>query len=192
MHASLADVMVDLAQNGVEAGAGRLSLLLDEGIDEIKFIVEDDGKGMDAATLAKAEDPFWTDGAKHPGRRVGLGIPFLRQTAEQCGGRTDIVSSPGRGTRVEAVFPAANVDLPPIGDVALLWLQCLSLPGEAGITIRRVLRNPDGVAREYAIDREEVSEALGGLEDAGSLGLLREYVRSLEDSLIREEKNEEE
>jgi hypothetical protein len=186
MHASLADVVADLAQNGIEAGARRLALLLDEGPDEVRIVVEDDGKGMDEEVLAKAEDPFWTDGKKHPGRRVGLGIPFLRQTAEQCGGRADIISAPGEGTRVEAVFPAENVDLPPVGDVVLLWVQCLSLPGGCAMSVRRVLRFPGGEEREYAIDRDEMSEALGGLKDAGALGLLREYVCSLEESLVNE------
>lgn len=186
MHAYLTDIMVDLVQNGTEAGAGRLSILFDQGPDDVKIVVEDDGKGMDEATLTKSADPFWTDGVKHPGRRVGLGIPFLKQTAEQCGGRAEIVSSPGEGTHVEAVFPAANVDLPPVGDVALLWLQCLTLPGDYSMSVRRVLRSSDGGEREYSIERDEVSEVLGGLQDVGSLGLLREYLCSLEDSLQQE------
>ena len=186
MHASLADVLTDLAQNGVEAGANRVEILLDEGPDEIRIVVEDDGRGMDEETLAKAEDPFWSDGEKHPGRRVGLGIPFLRQTAEQCGGRADIVSKRGEGTRVEAVFPAGNVDLPPVGNVVLLWVQCLTLPGAHAMFLRRVLRLHGGTQGAYEIDRDEVSEALGGLEDAGALGLLREYLESLEGSLTDE------
>ena len=94
MHAFLTDIMTDLVQNGTESGAERLSILFDEGPDEVRIVVDDDGKGMDKATLAKSGDPFWSDGEKHPGRRVGLGIPFLKQTAEQCGGRAEITSSP--------------------------------------------------------------------------------------------------
>ena len=60
-----------------------------------------------------------------------------------------------------------------MGDVSLLWLQCLTLPGDYSMTVRRVLRSPDGLEREYSIEREEVSEVLGGLEDAGSLGAFK-------------------
>lgn len=186
MHASLADVLIDLVQNSVEAGALNIAITLDEGQDEISFKVEDDGKGMDQRTLERAEDPFWTDGIKHPGRRVGLGIPFLRQTAAQVGGRVNIDSVPGKGTGVDAVFPADHLDLPPVGNLALLWVQCLTFDGEYGMTIRRRYREPGGLERSYEIDRVELAEALGGLEDAGALGLLRDYIRSLEESLTEE------
>ena len=181
MHASLADILSDLVQNSIEAGAGRILISLEEGPDEIRFSVEDNGKGMDEDTLARAVDPFWSDGVKHPGRRVGLGIPFLTQTAGQCGGKAEIVSKPGKGTRVEAVFPADHLDLPPIGDVVLCWLQCLTLDGDYAMEIRRIRRESDGRISAYDIDRDEVADALGGLVDAGSLGLLREYIESLEE-----------
>jgi len=187
MHASLADILADLAQNSVEAGARRITISFSEKPDEIRFTVADDGKGMDEGTLAKALDPFWSDGVKHPGRRVGLGIPFLRQTADQCGGQADIVSKPGEGTRIEAVFPADNVDLPPVGNLALLWLQCLSFEGSYGMEIHR-RRELVGREDAYRIDRDEMSDALGGLEDIGALGLLKEYIVSLEESLNEEQR----
>ncbi len=189
MHASLADVLTDLVQNSVEAGAENIAVTLDEGPDEIRFMVEDDGKGMDRGTLEKAEDPFWTDGIKHPGRRVGLGIPFLRQMAEQTGGRVDIDSVPGKGTTVEAVLPASHLDLPPLGDTVLLWMQCLTFGGDYNIGIRRIRRGSGSPEGLYEIDRAELSDALGNLEDAGALGLLRDYLNSLEESL--NEENEE-
>jgi len=183
MHASLADVLTDLVQNSVEADSDRVTVVLDEGDDVIRISVEDNGPGMDEATLAKAEDPFWSDGVKHPGRRVGLGLPFLKQTAQQCGGRAELVSRPGLGTRVEGSFPADHWDRPPLGDVVLLWVQCLTLDGAKTMSIRRIRRWNDGRVRSYEIERDEVSEALGGLDDAGALGLLRDYVRSLEDEI---------
>jgi anti-sigma regulatory factor (Ser/Thr protein kinase) len=187
MHASLADILADLTQNSVEAGAGRITVSFSEKSDEIRFSVLDDGKGMDEGTLAKALDPFWSDGIKHPGRRVGLGIPFLRQTADQCGGRVEITSTPGKGTRVEAIFPADNVDLPPVGNLVLLWVQCLSFDGSYGMEIHR-RREFDGREDTYRIDRDQMIEALGGLEDVGALGLLKEYIVSLEESLNEEQR----
>jgi hypothetical protein len=186
MHASLADVLTDLVQNSVEAGAVNIGIIFDEGFDVIRFLVKDDGKGMDKGTLERAEDPFWTDGIKHPGRRVGLGIPFLRQMAEITGGRIEIDSTPGKGTAVDAEFPADHLDLPPVGDLALLWTQCLTFSGDYNMNIRRLRRDSSGRERLYEVNRAEVSEVLGGLEDAGALGLLREYISSLEESLTEE------
>lgn len=176
MHASLADILTDLVQNSIEAGSNLVNIVFIEDIKSIRFTVEDNGRGMNKGTLERADDPFRTDGIKHPGRRVGLGIPFLRQTAEQVGGRVDINSSIGKGTRVEAEFPADHL--------VQLWVQCLSFGGDYEMTIRRVRRDSDDRESLYDINRTELSEALGGLEDAGALGLLMEYVRSLEESLM--------
>ena len=181
MHAALSDILSDLVQNSVEAGASEIRVVFYESPAEVGFSVEDNGKGMDKAELERASDPFRSDGEKHPGRRVGLGIPFLRQCAEQTGGRVDIDSSPGKGTRVKAVFPASHLDLPPSGDIVLLWLQCLTFDGDFNIRIHRSRKDAADGTDEYRIDRAEVSEALGGLEDAGALGLLREYLVSLEE-----------
>jgi anti-sigma regulatory factor (Ser/Thr protein kinase) len=181
MHASLGDVLSDLVQNGIEAGASCLQVDFESDYREIRFSVEDDGRGMDAEALQRADDPFHSDGIKHPGRRVGLGIPFLRQTAQQTGGSVDIESVPGKGTRVEAVFNASHLDLPPVGSLVLLWVQCLSFDGDYQMVIHRAGMNADGERDEYRIDRAELSETLGGLEDINALGLLREYVNSLEE-----------
>ena len=181
MHASLSDVLSDLVQNSVEAGASEIQVVFFESPAEVGFSVDDNGKGMDKAVLERASDPFWSDGEKHPGRRVGLGIPFLRQIAEQTGGRADIDSVPAEGTKVKAVFPASHLDLPPSGNIVLLWLQCLTFDGDFDLSIHRSRKDAAGGTEEYRIDRAEVSEALGGLEDAGALGLLREYLISLEE-----------
>jgi len=99
VHFSLTDLAADIAQNGAESGAGTLELEIRETAGfgsppkkEFRFTAGDNGKGMTAAELERAMDPFVTDGVKHPGRRVGLGIPFLIQTALQSGGGWKISS----------------------------------------------------------------------------------------------------
>lgn len=181
MHAALSDVVFDLFQNSIEAGGTNIGVSFRETADEIRFSVTDNGCGMDFEGLKKAEDPFGSDGIKHPGRRVGLGIPFLQQTAEQTGGGVDIDSVPGKGTRIEAFFPAAHLDLPPRGNLVMLWLQCLTFGCDCQLNIHRMCRDSGGRVDEYRIVKAEVSEALGGLEDTNALGLLREYLESLEE-----------
>ena len=90
MHASVCDIITDLVQNAVEAGAKRVELDVATGPERVSVRVSDNGKGMDAATLKRVSDPFFTEAGKHDHRRVGLGIPLLLQTAEASGGeKTD-------------------------------------------------------------------------------------------------------
>jgi len=80
--------VTDITQNGCESGAAMVELEITEDAlkKEFRFLVRDNGKGMTKEELARAVDPFVTDGVKHPHRKVGLGLPFLIQTAEQSGG----------------------------------------------------------------------------------------------------------
>jgi hypothetical protein len=135
---------------------------------------------MDAAELKRAADPFVTDGVKHPHRKVGLGIPFLIQTAEQSGGGWDIKSEKGKGTTVSAWFDSGNVDMPPVGDIPGMFRSILMFQGPEEICITRS-RKGEGRESSYELRKTEVIEALGGLDDAGSLVLLDKYLRSLEE-----------
>ncbi|HPS45061.1 MAG TPA: sensor histidine kinase, partial [Treponemataceae bacterium] len=104
MHFTLCDMLSDLTQNAVEAGSSSIRVTVRETDRELQATIEDNGKGMTPAELKRAEDPFYTDGTKHPGRKVGLGIPFLIQTAESTGGSWSIKSN--KQTRREARLPA--------------------------------------------------------------------------------------
>jgi CheY-like chemotaxis protein len=80
----------------------------------VKITVTDDGVGMDAATLTKAAEPFFT--TKGPGKGTGLGLSMVHGLAAQSGGVFRIDSTPGEGTVVELLLPEANspasVDVP--------------------------------------------------------------------------------
>ena len=179
MHFTLADLVTDITQNGIEADSSLVELEVTDGDGEFRFLTRDNCKGMTEEELKRAIDPFVTDGIKHPHRKVGLGIPFLIQTAEQSNGGWDIKSEKGKGTVVTAWFDTGNVDTPPVGDIPGMFRTILMFDSKAEIIIRRKRKN-DGAEEEYEIKKSELAEALGGLEDAGSLVLLGEYLRSLE------------
>jgi hypothetical protein len=176
MHYGLGDYVLDIAQNAVEAGSGEVVVELDESDAGFRVAVSDDGRGMTEEERARALDPFFTDGTKHAKRKVGLGLPFLVQAVELSGGRWSIESEKGAGTKVEFSFPAANVDSPPTGDVPSLILGLLCLPDCREMIVRR-----SGPRGSYELKRSELAEALGGLERASSLALLKEYLASMED-----------
>ena len=175
MQATSCDTLLDIVQNAFESGATEVRLELARRGSRLEVSVRDNGCGMDAATLRKALDPFWTDGEKHPGRKVGLGLPFLKQAAEQCGGEFAIESAPGRGTTVRFAFDLANVDAPPTGDVAGTLAALMAWPGERELAVRR---EEDG--RAYEVRRTELAEALGGLDGAGALALMKKFFASNE------------
>jgi hypothetical protein len=184
LHFTLADLVTDITQNAAESGAALVELSISEtvkaGKTEFRFTVKDNGKGMSTEDLKRAQDPFVTDGVKHPGRKIGLGVPFLIQTAEMSGGGWNMDSAKGKGTEVSAWFDTANVDTPPAGDLPGMFRTVLLFPGPAELIIRRLCET--GVRNlDYEVRKTELSEALGGLEDTQSLILLDRYLRSLEE-----------
>jgi signal transduction histidine kinase/CheY-like chemotaxis protein len=73
--------------------------------DYVRLVVADTGEGMDAATLARAAEPFFT--TKPLGQGTGLGLAMARSFAEGSGGAFAIGSEEGRGTRVSLWLPVA-------------------------------------------------------------------------------------
>lgn len=80
-----------IAQEGLtnvlkHAEARAATILLEEAGATVRLVVNDDGKGFDAAAVSP--------------RGGGWGMLFMRERAEAVGGRFEIVSAPGKGTRI--------------------------------------------------------------------------------------------
>jgi PAS domain S-box-containing protein len=78
--------------------------------------VTDTGEGMDAETLARASEPFFT--TKGVGKGTGLGLSMVHGMAEQMGGRLTLSSKPGEGTTAEIWLPAMAGTAKPASAVA--------------------------------------------------------------------------
>jgi two-component system sensor histidine kinase HydH len=102
----LIQVVWNLAINGVEAmnGRGRLSL---EGMRQnghVALAVTDTGHGIPAERREQVFEPFYS--GKPNG--TGLGLTIAERIVAAHGGRIEIDSEPGRGTRVTLLFPLAG------------------------------------------------------------------------------------
>jgi PAS domain S-box-containing protein len=73
----------------------------------VRLVVADTGKGMDAETLRKATDPFFT--TKEIGKGTGLGLSMVQGLAVQLSGALRLESAPGQGTSAELWLPATNL-----------------------------------------------------------------------------------
>ena len=72
----------------------------------VRLSVSDHGHGMDAATLARAREPFFT--TKGVGKGTGLGLSMVHGLAEQSGGRLILESVLDRGTTASLWLPVAT------------------------------------------------------------------------------------
>lgn len=76
----------------------------------VRIDVVDQGVGMDAPTLARVFEPYFT--TKAAGVGTGLGLPQVQAFAKLSGGDVRIESSVGQGTRVSLFLPAATAGAP--------------------------------------------------------------------------------
>ncbi len=102
-----------LLRNAAQAspeGAGiELGITADAPTNTAIFEVRDNGGGMDASTVTRAAQPFFS--AFEP-RGLGLGLEIARVVAEGHGGRLELLSAPGSGTiarlHLTAIDPLAD------------------------------------------------------------------------------------
>ena len=99
----------------------------------------DTGGGMDAATLARAFDPYFT--TKPPGRGNGLGLATVFTFVTQSGGHIEATSEVGRGAAFTIYLARAEAD------------ESAAAPAPAGAATVLVLEAESGV-------RELIAEIL--------------------------------
>ena len=146
MHASLSDIVADVAANSIEARAALVKVSVVEEGGKIVLTVEDNGKGMDEATAERAFDPFYTEPGKHDKRKIGMGLPFVKQTCDACGGEVSLESEKGRGTTLVCTFKADSIDLPPMGSLPGAAMSLFNFPGDFELVFEH-RRGDDGQDR---------------------------------------------
>ncbi len=166
--------IMDILQNSTRAGATVITLEVtaDSNAGTLTIVFKDNGCGMSEETVKNVIDPFFTTRTT---RKVGLGLPLLKQNAEMTGGSLDIQSKVGEGTTVTAVFGLGHLDRPPMGDLA----GTLALTISAYPDIRFIFRYRRDREVDYTLDTDEVHEALGEvpINDPDIIEALKEMIQ---------------
>jgi anti-sigma regulatory factor (Ser/Thr protein kinase) len=147
--------VMDVAQNSVRAEASLVRITVEESDkeDRLSIIISDDGCGMTEEQVQQVIDPFFTTRTT---RKVGLGVPLFKLSAEQTGGSFDIQSKKGVGTTTTANYVKSHVDMTPLGDInstVKILIQC-----NPDIDFVYTCTTDNG---SFSLDTRELREVLG-------------------------------
>lgn len=162
--------LLDIAENSIAARATIIKILVEENtvLDRLRLTVEDNGIGMDKEMAAKVTDPFVTSRTT---RKVGLGIPLLKEAAEACDGSLDLWSEKGQGTRISIEFQRSHIDRMPLGNLADTYRSLVISSPEINWLLG--YRFDD---YEFLYDQKEVRDELGDIpfSDPTVIGYIRQ------------------
>ncbi len=149
--------ILDIAENSLAAGASRIEIMIREDASEDQLLLEirDNGKGIDKELLRMVDDPFFTTKTV---RKVGLGIPLLKQAAEECDGGLTIYSEKEKGTIIKARFRLSHIDLKPMGDLGATIMAIIASNPDVNLVLEY---NKD--KKIFRFDLEELRMALEGV-----------------------------
>jgi len=168
--------ILDIVQNSLHAGADRIGIEMAENTNEgtLKLTITDNGSGMDQKRLDQVTDPFFTSSTT---KRVGLGLPLLKQNAEQTGGAFEVKSELNKGTIVTAFFNSRNIDMIPEGDLAATMRTLISSEPQKDLVFRH--QKDDG---DYELDTAAIRAELGDIDLSRRevLDFICEFIRSNE------------
>ena len=147
--------VMDVAQNSVRAEATvvRITVTESDKDDRLTIEIADNGCGMTQEQVQQVIDPFFTTRTT---RKVGLGVPLFKLSAEQTGGSFDIQSEKGKGTTTTASYVKSHVDMTPLGDInstVKILIQC-----NPDIDFVYTCTTDNG---SFTLDTRELREVLG-------------------------------
>ena len=102
--------LFNLIQNAMEAmpegGRITISVQADPARQEVSLLVQDTGRGIPQELMERVCEPFFST-HQEEGMR-GLGLTIVQDIVKIHGGRIEIESRPGEGTKICLTFPAAE------------------------------------------------------------------------------------
>ena len=175
--------ILDIAENGVTAGADCIQILVEEvrTKDLLKIVIQDNGSGLPPEKRDKLTDPFVTTRTT---RRVGLGLPLLAAAAERCEGDFKVISETGEGARVEATFRYNHIDRAPLGDMAATITTLIMGNPDIDFVYTHII---DG--RDFNLDTREIKTEIEDLSLTDPL-VIHQLTKTIRNSLQQLESDE--
>lgn len=149
--------ILDVVQNSIKAKASLIKIVIKKDTKEKSMIIciEDNGCGMTKDQVKHVIDPFYTTRTT---RKVGLGVPFFKMSAEMTGGSFLINSEIGKGTMIKAKYNYENIDMMPLGDIASTILSLVSVNPNVDFSYLYSIDN-----KSFTMDTREVKVILEGM-----------------------------
>ncbi len=164
--------VLDIAQNSVVANATVIEIeIIENSTTNDLFIgIYDNGKGMSESQLESVLDPFFTTRTT---RKVGMGVPLFKFAAEMTGGKFEIESEEGVGTKVKAYFKTNHLDFTPIGDMASTVISLITMNLNIDFIYKRSLDK-----KSFTLDTRQLKEILGDvpLNEPSIAQWIKDYV----------------
>ena len=98
------------AAHAVHKERGTIAIRTGVQGDKVWVEIEDDGCGIPRENLSRIFDPFFT--TKPVGKGTGLGLSLSYGIVQKHGGRLEVDSEPGRGTRFRVTIPVRHAEVP--------------------------------------------------------------------------------
>lgn len=164
--------VLDIAQNSIKAKAAMVivSIVRNTETKRLTISIEDNGCGMSAEQVQRVIDPFYTTRTT---RKVGLGVPFFKMSAEMTGGTFHIESELGKGTVICAEYCYESIDMLPLGDMASTMTAMISVNPEIDF-LYRFTRDE----KAFTMDTREIKVLLEGMpvNSAEVLTFIRDFI----------------
>lgn len=147
----------DLVMNSlvVNSTVVKITIRVSVSLNIFEIIIEDDGDGISKDRLATINDPFSTSRTT---RKVGMGISLFEMDCLQAGGRFEIDSRLGTGTRVEGSYKLDHIDRPPLGNIVDTIFLLSIYDEKIDIVYNFVFEE-----NKYTYDTKEIKEVLDGV-----------------------------
>lgn len=164
--------ILDIVMNSVKAQSSLIEVDIEDSIEKnlLKIVIRDNGRGIDEETLKNVTNPFFTTRTT---RKVGLGLPLLKEACERCGGYFKIDSKAGKGTVVESSFERNNIDRAPLGNMGETVIAVInSLDGSEFVYNHKTDK---GIFQMSTIQIKEILDG-ADINDINVILWLRDYV----------------
>ncbi|MCK5595541.1 sensor histidine kinase [bacterium] len=148
----LADHLFDVLENSVTSEATEVKVVLGFCNKRFSCKIKDNGRGIKSEDVT---DPFVTSRKE---RKVGLGLPLLKKTAETTDGFLRISKLEGKGTFLEFETDISHIDAKPFGNLAKVFADALrSWPDVDFEVLIEGEKNED----EQVLNTKEIKEVVG-------------------------------